>query len=120
MNADQLTFRRAQRDQPWTVPYAPGVMEAAQGPVPHILGTHLALHATKSVGKLCSVFEALDHGAPPTLEQAQLLRDMAADLVTAALRIANLYEFDLAAELMRRVEDKNGVVYGAAEEGTKP
>jgi len=103
-----LTIRDAQLNQPWTVPYSDGVIHAAAGDVPHILGSHCALHAAKSVGKLCAVFEELDHtGAEPTTKQLNLIAAMSADLVTEALRFANLYEFDLAAVFVERVAKKN-------------
>lgn len=105
-----LTISQAQQNQPWTVPYSPGVARASDGDVPHILASHVVLHATKSVGKLAAVYEACDHQAVPiTSAQAQTVRDMAADLMTAALRLANLYGFSLADELERRVLEKNGV-----------
>ncbi len=37
---------------------------------------------------------------------------MDADLVTAALRLANLYQFDLEDTLILRVGAKNGVGFG--------
>lgn len=114
--SDLLTFRIAQENQPWTVPYAKGVLAAKSQGVPHILATHCALHAAKSVGKLAAVFEEMDHplnetGYGPSVPLdagLQTIKDMSADLVTAALRFANLYNFDLGAELCRRVEGKNG------------
>ncbi len=105
-----LTIQDAQTHQPWTVPYSAGVRSAERYWVSHILGSHVALHAAKSVGKLAGVFEALDHSEEPITEaQRQTVKDMAADLMTAALRLANLYQFSLADELVRRVEEKNGV-----------
>ncbi len=106
---DRLTIADAQIFQPWTVPYAGGVLRAEAELVPHILGSHCALHAAKSVGKLASVFESLDHD--PVINPAQLatIEDMAADLITAALRMGNLYGFDLEDVLVRRVLEKNGV-----------
>ncbi len=96
-----LTIDLAQDRQPWTVPYSQGVQQAERI-VPHILGSHAALHAMKSVGKLAAVFESLDHsGNGLTDEQLQVIRDMSADLLTAALRMANLYSFRLADELIR-------------------
>lgn len=107
-----LTFKFAQQHQPWTLPYAAGVIAAEdQGDVPHILGSHCALHAAKSAGKLCAAFEKADHTSEVGEEQRQVIRDMSADLVTAALRFANLYGFDLATELDRRVREKNGKGY---------
>lgn len=116
----ELTIRYAQQQQPWTVPYSPGVESAARSRmVPHILASHCVLHAVKSVGKLSAVFEALDHynngqikQEALTPEQLTTVRAMSADLVTAALRFANLYDFDLSDELEARVREKNGVGYG--------
>ena len=110
MTPAELTILHAQTHQPWVVSYSNGVALAYQKDVPHILGTHDVLHAAKTVGKLAAVFEELDHsGKPLTLMQAEVIKDMAADLFTEALRLANLYNFDLATELVRRVEEKNSV-----------
>ena len=120
MKSKDLTIQVAQDKQPWTVPYAKGVERAREyGDVPHILGSHITLHAIKTVGKIAAVFEALDHslnssgfGASAPLDsQLQALKDAAPDLLVAALRIANLYGFDLADEFVRRVYEKNGVNY---------
>lgn len=101
-------FRDYQTNQPWTVPYSLGVIKASQEGVPHILGSHDVLHMAKTVGKIAAVFEKLDHtGCEISQEQVNVLKDMAADLVTEALRIANLYGFDLEVELRRRVGEKN-------------
>ncbi len=106
---NDLTIEVAQKNQPWTVPYSEGVREAQRAWVPHVLASHAVLHAAKSVGKLAAVFEALDHsGAPIDDTQRQTVKDMAADLTAAALRLANLYHFSLADELERRAEEKNG------------
>jgi hypothetical protein len=70
------------------------------------------------VGKLATVFEALDHSRsvgvegesePMTPAQLETVKAMSADLLTAALRFANLYKFDLATVLLERVQEKNGV-----------
>lgn len=108
MTASELTIKDAQKHQPWTVPYSTGVMVARDNGVPHILASHVILHAAKSVGKLASIFEDLDHGTP-VIDMQERIAEMSADLVTAALRLANLYEFDLATWLVERVEEKNGV-----------
>jgi hypothetical protein len=61
-NYATLTLRKLQDTQPWTVPYSAGIDLAAQnGSIPHILGSHVVLHAGKTLGKLASVFESLDH-----------------------------------------------------------
>jgi hypothetical protein len=113
-----LTIRHAQLKQPWTVPYSAGIDIAAQKLVPHILATHTVLHATKSLGKMASVFEALDHSRnvgvegesePMTPEHLATVKAMSADLLTAALRFANLYSFDIATVLLDRIKEKNGV-----------
>lgn len=109
MTSDQLTISHAQKHQPWTVPYADGVIESSKHSVKHILASHTVLHASKSVGKLAEVFERLDHGEDYNNEQVEIVKSMSADLMTAALRFANLYGFDLARVLAERVEEKNGV-----------
>lgn len=80
--------------------------------VPHILGTHTVLHAIKSLGKIAAVYEVRDHEdvVVPTIVEADrtAIRAMAADLLTAALRFANLEGFDLADALVERVAEKNG------------
>ena len=106
-----LSFEQAQRNQPWTVPYSSGVLAAiTREHVPHLLASHTVLHAAKTVGKLATVFEALDHtDVRITAEQRETVRAMAADLATAAIRFANLYGLSLAAALEERVKEKNGV-----------
>ena len=116
----QLTIREAQRVQPWTVPYAEGLEQARRHLMPHALASHCVLHAAKTVGKLAAVFEALDHPAPgstwahsrPTDAQMATIRAMSADLMTEAMRFANLFGFDLATELLARQAEKNGSVAG--------
>lgn len=129
-DAAALTIRHAQTHQPWTVPYSKGVMAAAQGelasdtrylldtadpPVPHILGSHCVLHAMKSIGKIAAVYEARDHENSTSVNKRAVektaIRAAAADLLTAALRFANLEGFDLAEALIERVKEKNGVGY---------
>lgn len=110
MKTENLTIAYAQKRQPWTLPYSSGVESAAESDVPHILGSHAVLHAMKSLGKLAAVFEALDHGDKEiSAAQADVVAAMSADLMTIALRFANLYDFDLAGTLVSRVEEKNGV-----------
>lgn len=131
--SDRLTIKQAQEKQPWTVPYSEGVQDAAhplkfpdhehdERGVPHILGTHCVLHAVKSLGKIAAVYEARDHedgatrgGDTPGMRELNRraeIRKMAADLMTAALRFANLEGFDLAEALVERVKEKNGADFG--------
>lgn len=79
------------------------------------------LHAAKSLGKIAAIYEERDHVADDELDEAicasavggrrAAIRAAAADLVTAALRFANLEHFDLAEALIDRVKEKNGVSY---------
>lgn len=116
MDASWLTIQQAQRDQPWTVPYSPGVDCASRDTIPHILASHTVLHAAKTVGKLAAVFEKLDHtGKEVYVDEVIEIGNMAADLVTEALRLANLYGIDLARVLIERVKEKNGFTYQKQE-----
>ena len=105
-----LTIRYAQHNQPWTVPYS-AELEASRRAMPHLYGSHVTLHAMKSLGKVATVFEKLDHTGAAELDEHQLavIRSMSADLMTTALRLANLYGFELDSALCERVEEKNGV-----------
>jgi len=104
---DKLTVQHAQYKQPWTVPYAVDFMQAnGQTRDGRLLAVHTVLHAIKSLGKIATELEAADHG----VEVARsAIAAMSADLMTAALRLANLYKFDLAEALLHRVKEKNGV-----------
>ena len=109
MTPTELTIHHAQVNQPWTVEHS-NKFNTSVLMMAHLPATHNILHAAKTVGKLAAVFEELDHtGKPITLMQQETIKDMAADLVSEALRLANLYGFDLATELVRRVEEKNAV-----------
>lgn len=109
MSPNQLTIQFAQHHQPWTVSYSPEINLGSKA-IPHVMGSHNALHCAKTAGKLCAVFEALDHRSEPIyISEVQIIKDMAADLLAEALRFANLYGFDLATEFVRRVEEKNAV-----------
>lgn len=109
----KLTFRQAQANQPWTVPYSPQVAEASETTVPHILGSHCVLHAAKSLGKIAAVYEMLDHaGKPLSDKDRSAIAAATADLATAAIRFANLHGFDLATVLVERVREKNGADFG--------
>lgn len=104
-----LTIRHAQDHQPWTVPYSPEVEAANDALVPHILGSHCVLHAAKSLGKIAAIYEALDHTSEHiTAEGRKAIANASADLMSAALRFANLHNFDLADTLIDRVREKNG------------
>lgn len=110
MKPEELTINYAQTNQPWTVPYSYGVWQAWDNLVPHILASHSVLHAAKSLGKLAAVFEELDHrNESIDKDQIEVIKNMSADLLTVALRFAHLYKFDLATELVKRVEEKNAI-----------
>lgn len=127
-----LTIRHAQRHQPWTQPYSDNFEAAASGTddseghgipelLPHLYGSHTVLHAMKSLGKIATVYEWRDHHTDDPedprnwnglrIEHQHNVRDCAADLVTAALRLANLEGFDLAEALIERSREKNGTGY---------
>jgi sugar phosphate isomerase/epimerase len=95
--------RFLQEHQPWTVPYTPEVAACRER-----MAAHNVLHAAKTVGRLAAVFEDFDHGG---VLDTRTISDMSADLLSEALRFANLYGFDLESELRRRVAEKNGVSY---------
>lgn len=106
-----MSLYEMQCRQPWTVPYSPGIV-AVVGHVPHLLASHAVLHAAKSVGKLAAVFEGADHGKDVNVDEVAA---MAADLVTAAMRLANLYSFDVQMVLEQRVKEKNGIGFDEAD-----
>lgn len=127
--SDRLTIKQAQQNQPWMVPYSEGVDRAAnparfpehehdEHGVPHIFGSHCVLHAAKSIGKIAAVYEARDHSDEIAAKGygKEEIRKMAADLMTAALRFANLEGFDLAEALVERVREKNGADFGDIRE----
>lgn len=107
----KLSLGDMQRSQPWTVPYSSRFEDAASAiRLPYLYATHAVMHAAKSVGKLAAVFEALDHrDSLATDEENKTIQAMSADLVTAAMRLANLGSFDLETVLRERVLEKNGV-----------
>lgn len=114
MKAEELTIEHAQRTQPWTQPYARRHDHDARDFRSPFLARHTLAHLMKSVGKLAAIYEAVDHsdlGPVPSDEQIREIAGLAADCLTAALKFANLYSFSLARELIRRVQDKNGVVW---------
>lgn len=103
----KLTIRWAQEHQPWTLQLS-NINE--RGYNPYVWGAHATLHIVKSAGKIATVFEALDHtGLSMTEEQRGVIADMSADLVTLAMRFANLYSFDLCTVLTRRVLEQNKI-----------
>lgn len=111
-----LTLEHLQKTQPWTIPYSAALDQAVAEDrgLGHLMGTHITLHASKSLGQIAAVFENLDHtGQPINAVHVGILAYKAADLVTAALRLANLYGFDLARAVVERSEDKNGVTLPA-------
>lgn len=87
-----------QRRQPWTVPYRHGFTD---------MGNHAVLHAAKTVGKLSAVFEKFDHDGKPV--DVSEIKAGAADLITAGMRLANLYGFNVETALCDRVREKNGI-----------
>lgn len=118
MGKSDLTFRYAQRNQPWEVPYSAQFLACIKS-MPLLYSTHAVLHATKAVGKLAAVYETYDHPArmDGSTENAysklvardqETVENQAASLVMVALRLADLHGFDLETVLRRCVEQKNG------------
>lgn len=115
-NYASVSLHHLQAHQPWTIPYSPRLDAAAKADdgLGHVLGTHALLHAQKTLGQIAAVFEGLDHsGLSINGGQQQLIADKSADLVTAAMRLANLYGFDLAQAVVERSEEKNNVTLPA-------
>lgn len=113
-NFSHLSLQHLQDTQPWVIPYSDAMNRAvdADRGLGHLQGAHAVLHAQKTVGQLAAVFESLDHSGAPIEAvpgAVDTVRDKAADLVTAAMRLANLYGFDLAQAVVERSEEKNGV-----------
>jgi len=109
-----LTIRHAQKTQPWTVPYAWDKTPLVGFEGRELSGRHALFHAQKSLGKIAAVYEAVDHrslGNCPKDAEIEVIQNMSADLLTVALRYANLYGFDLQSVLVRRVAEKNGETY---------
>lgn len=109
MKAEDLSIMRAQCEQPWTVPYgrAKWWVTNDEGRLKHCLA-----HAQKTLGKIADVIEHLDHSDQGWLtdQQADLVGDMAADLVSIALQIGTTVSRSVAHALVRRVAEKNGSV----------
>lgn len=110
----KLTIEDAQRLQPWTVPHRWDSLPTQGYEARELCARHNVFHVMKTAGKLAAVFETVDHGRAGTCvsdEHVDKIRDMAADLMSEALRFANLYGFDIEAELRRRVAEKNHHAY---------
>jgi hypothetical protein len=107
MKAEELTLYQAQRQQPWTVPYGEHKWWVTndEGRLKHCLA-----HAQKSLGKIATVIEKLDHENHQWLSDAECdaVGDMAADLVSVAIQIGTVVSRSVAHALVRRVTEKNG------------
>ncbi len=110
INPNELTLYRAQCEQPWTVPYGANKWWVTnnEGRLKHCLA-----HAAKTLGKIATVIENLDHQDHQWLsdEECDQVGDMAADLVTVALQVGTAVHRSVAHALVRRVIAKNGKVF---------
>jgi hypothetical protein len=110
VNPETLTLYRAQREQPWTVPYGENKWWVTnnEGRLKHCMA-----HAQKTLGKIATVIERLDHENRQWLtdEECDHVGDMAADLVTVALQIGTAVSRSVAHALVRRVVAKNGKLF---------
>ena len=104
---ETLTIYQAQTNQPWTVPYGANKWWVTnnEGRLKHCLA-----HAQKSLGKIATIIEKLDHEDHQWLSDAECdaIGDMAADLVSVALQIGTVVSRSVAHALVRRVTEKNG------------
>jgi len=109
-NGMGLTLYRAQCEQPWTVPYGKDKwwVTNSEGRLKHCLA-----HAQKTLGKIASIIENLDHANRSWLtdEECDQVGDMAADLVTVALQVGTTVSRSVAHALVRRVVAKNGRLF---------
>lgn len=104
-----MELKDFQTKQPWTVPYSSSFTYAT-ATVPHLYGTHTVLHAIKSLGKISTIYERADHSVMGVTEfDKEQIAACAADLITAAIRFANLHGFDIEKILIQRIQEKNGV-----------
>ena len=69
--------------------------------------THAILHAVKAAGKLASILESEGHGGRENDPTAADQPKYAADLVISAIRLADVWGFDLEAALKKRQEQRN-------------
>lgn len=110
MDPKDLTLFQAQNEQPWTVPYGrlKWWVTNDEGRIKHCLA-----HAAKSLGKIASEIEALDHDDSGWLsdDAEDRIADMAADLVSVAMQIATVVHRSVAHALVRRVVAKNGTLF---------
>lgn len=111
LDAMNLTIYKAQTEQPWAQPYGQYKhwVSNSEGQLKHAI-----LHAQKSLGKIATIVESLDHSDSQWLSDENLaaVGDLSADLVSAALRIGNVVGHSIAHALMRRAREKNGNGYG--------
>lgn len=109
MNAEDLTLYQAQKQQPWTAPYGQNKWWVTdnEGRLKHCL-----LHAQKSLGKVATIVEVLDHADRQWLtdRECDQIGDLAADLVSTAIQIGTVVSRSIAHALVRRVTEKNGMV----------
>ena len=107
MKPEDLTISLAQRQQPWTVPYGQNKWWVTndEGRLKHCMA-----HAQKSLGKIATIIERLDHEDRTWLldDECDAVGDLAADLVSVALQIGTTVSRSIAHALVRRVTEKNG------------
>jgi hypothetical protein len=114
MDADELTFKYAQENQPWTIEYAERNQYPAGKFRSPFMVNHCVLHITKALGKIARVLEEVDHsndGPVPLDDGVVVIVNATADIVSSCLKICSIYGYSMAATLMMRVKEKNGVGY---------
>lgn len=114
MNHEELTFDHAQKNQPWVLEYAERTRHETITFRSPFLVNHCVLHITKALGKIARVLEEVDHsnlGPVPSDYGVEVIVAASADIVASCMKICSIYGASLAATLMARVKEKNGVGY---------
>jgi hypothetical protein len=100
-----------QANLPWTIPYS-REFDAAKLLLPHLDMQHAMIHVAKSMGKLAAMFDHADHARQHSPEAIADVRNLVADLVVCALRMANVSPwgaFGLWEAVIERLGSRNGV-----------
>ncbi len=114
MKPEELTFDHAQNNQPWSIEYAHRNKHDTMTFRSPFMVNHCVLHITKALGKIARVLEEVDHsnlGPVPYDKDIETIVFAAADIVSSCMKLCSIYGYSLAAALMTRVKEKNGVGY---------
>ncbi|EMJ52049.1 hypothetical protein LEP1GSC013_3500 [Leptospira interrogans serovar Valbuzzi str. Duyster] len=105
-----MTLKDLQLSLPWTVKYSEDFRST---PLTHKDFSHALHHVSKAAGKLHGLADDMDHNKDLALSVLpEEYGKYIADLVICALRLANTFPrqvIDLENEVIKRIENKNGV-----------